>query len=298
MFKARTIYLFLIIIIVLGFVFYYNRVVIKDYFSNLKKVNLPQEISYDDIASSGADLGEGNNHVNSVETLHATSLPEDINNKNNNQQSANPRTDKVLKTEALPTLPTGQAGGRQVNLKVPFTIQSPDQKWNEPYKEACEEASILMVYSFLKNKPITVETALRDLSQMVDMQMNDFGGHYDLSASSTTQLAKKFFGLNYELIEIKSVEDIKKILSSGSPLILPTLGRELHNPNFKTPGPIYHMLVVKGYTKDGLIITNDPGTRKGKDYTYNSNILFNAIGDWDYNIESPNANKKVGIILK
>jgi hypothetical protein len=81
-------------------------------------------------------------------------------------------------------------------------------------------------------------------------------------------------------------------------LILPTLGRELQNPNFKNPGPIYHMLVVQGYTKSGEIITNDPGTRKGKDYLYNPEILFNAIGDWDYNIESPNANIKVGIILK
>ena len=37
------------------------------------------------------------------------------------------------------------------------------------------------------------------------------------------------------------------------------------------------MLVVKGYTKDGKWITNDPGTRRGADYVYSNDVLMNAI---------------------
>lgn len=271
--------LIIFIALVLVSIFYFNRVAIKEYFINSKKVNLPKEQSVNDVSSSSADLGDDNNKNDSVEMIHESSIQ-----TNENQTSPNPREDNILKQE--------------INLKIPFTIQSPDQKWDEVYKEGCEEASILMVYSFLNNKNITVSSAMKDIGDMINLQNEIFGGQYNLSASTTAYLANKFFGLQSEIVILKSIEDIKRIVSGGNPLILPTLGRELKNPNFKAPGPIYHMLVVKGYTKDGIIITNDPGTRKGKDYTYNQDILFNAIGDWNYNIGAPNANIKVGIILK
>ncbi|HNV97008.1 MAG TPA: C39 family peptidase [bacterium] len=278
--KKIKIYIIFSTLIILGFIFYPQRIKIKDFLITPKNVNLPVEQSLNDLSSLSADLEINDNNNDSAEMIHESS----IQNNDNVTMSPNPRTDNIIKQE--------------INLKVPFTIQSPDQKWDEKYKEGCEEASILMVYSYLKNKSITVNSAMSDIGKMIDLQITKYGGQYNLSASTTAQLANQFFGVNHELVEIKSAQDIKRILSDGNPLILPTLGRELYNPNFKSPGPIYHMLVVKGYTKDGIIITNDPGTRKGKDYTYNPDILFNAIGDWDYNIESPNANLKIGIILK
>ena len=41
------------------------------------------------------------------------------------------------------------------------------------------------------------------------------------------------------------------------------------------------MLVIKGYTKDGRFITNDPGTRRGANYLYDPNIVLNAIHYWN-----------------
>ena len=61
---------------------------------------------------------------------------------------------------------------------------------------------------------------------------------------------------------------------------MPSAGRELGNPNFKSPGPIYHNLVIRGYTKDGKFITNDPGTRKGEQYIYDQDVVMAAIHDW------------------
>ncbi|HNZ86537.1 MAG TPA: C39 family peptidase [bacterium] len=276
--KRYKIYLIFLILIIFGFILYFKRIAIKEYFINSKKVNLPEEQSVEDISSFKVDLKDDNDKNNSIETIHEPSIQ-----KSDSIESTNLHTETTK---------------QEINLKVPFTIQSPDQKWDGVYKEGCEEASILMVYSFLNNKNITVDSAMKDIGAMINLQNEIFSGHYNLSATTTAYLANKFFGLDSQIVQLKSIEDIKSILSNGNPLILPALGRELHNPNFKSPGPIYHMLVVKGYTKDGAIITNDPGTRKGKDYIYNSDILFNAIADWDYNIGTPNANIKVGIILK
>ncbi len=41
------------------------------------------------------------------------------------------------------------------------------------------------------------------------------------------------------------------------------------------------MLVLRGYTKDGYVITNDPGTKRGAQYAYRWSVLLNAIHDWN-----------------
>jgi len=55
----------------------------------------------------------------------------------------------------------------------------------------------------------------------------------------------------------------------------------LGNPYFRTPGPIYHMLVVKGYDEDEFI-TNDVGTKRGDGFRYKYDRLISAIHDWDH----------------
>lgn len=267
MFKKYIKYLFLIILIILGFLFYFNRVQIKEYFTKQEQIDLPEEIKFEDIVNITEEQKNEIIEEQNVEVIEGGTEVEII--------------DKV----------------KEVNLAVPFTIQSPDQKWNEPYKEGCEEASILMVQAFLDDKNITIDSVMQDIQAMVDWQMENYGGHFDLSASTTAQMARDFLNLQAEVINLESIEDIKKIIKIGYPLILPTAGRELGNPNFTGEGPLYHMLVVKGFKGD-LIITNDPGTRKGENYIYDSDILWNAIADWDRELKNPNSEIKVGILLK
>ena len=81
---------------------------------------------------------------------------------------------------------------------------------------------------------------------------------------------------------------IKTYLAKGIPVIIPADGKTIPNPNFRNGGPIYHMLLVKGYLADGHWITNDPGTRKGEDFLYTSTGLTNAIRDWNAG-DVPNA---------
>lgn len=167
-----------------------------------------------------------------------------------------------------------------VNLDVPFSPQAPHANWALPYQEACEEASVLLVHKFFKNEPLTPEIADREILKIVEWEKKHFGFYEHTSAEQTAEILRNFFG--YQKVEAKydiSIDDIKKELREGRPIIVPFAGRKLGNPYYRQPGPVYHMLVIKGFTQDGKFITNDVGTKRGKDFLYHPNILWNAIHD-------------------
>jgi hypothetical protein len=171
----------------------------------------------------------------------------------------------------------------QINLKVPFTSQAPHQNWEDPYGEFCEEASALMAAFYLQNKTIpNADFADRELLNIMNFEIVELGYHLDTTAEETALILKKYFNISQvKLVNDPTVNQIKEALSQGKVVITPAAGRMLDNPNFTAPGPLYHMLVIKGYTADGKFITNDPGTRKGADFLYEYDNLMNAIHDWN-----------------
>jgi hypothetical protein len=82
-------------------------------------------------------------------------------------------------------------------------------------------------------------------------------------------------------VKVVTVELIKQELARGNLVLLPAAGRELGNPYFRRPGPLYHMLVVRGYNTEGQFITNDPGTKHGEQYLYSAKKLLAAVHDWN-----------------
>lgn len=171
----------------------------------------------------------------------------------------------------------------EANLDVPFTTQAPYQNWDYPYQEACEEASIIMADAFYRGKSgkISDEDAKRAIDAIVAYENKTLGFYKDTDAEQTAEVIKGYFGYEDVLVRpVKSADDIRRVVANGYPVILPAAGKLLKNPNFRNGGPLYHMLVVKGYTKDRFI-TNDPGTRRGADYTYAVDVLMNAIHDWN-----------------
>lgn len=168
------------------------------------------------------------------------------------------------------------------NLNVPFTSQAPSGNWNLPFKEACEEASILMVDKFYKGQSFVSASGTEDeIKNIVDFEEQKLNFHLDTDAKQTAQIMKDYFGYTNVRVEYDiTIDDIKKEIARGKPVIIPAAGRMLGNPNYRQPGPLYHMLVVKGYTQTKFI-TNDPGTRRGKDFTYSFDKFYNAIHDWD-----------------
>lgn len=167
-----------------------------------------------------------------------------------------------------------------INLAVPFSSQAPFGDWNLPYLDACEETSALLVDRFWKNEELTPEIVKNEILKMVDWENEHLGFYKNTTAEETAQLIKGYFG--YKKVEVVydiSPGDIKTELIAGRPIIIPIVGRMVDNPFYRQPGPAYHMLVVKGMTKDGKIITNDVGTKRGHNYVYDGNIFYDSIHD-------------------
>ena len=173
-------------------------------------------------------------------------------------------------------------------LDVPFITQAPFRRWKEePFNHTCEEAAVLIVHYYLEEKKEVDENETKkELLDLVDFQIKNYGFHEDTSVSQTAKLIKDYYGYKVQVYYDISLEDIKREIAKGNPVIIPTAGRLLENPNYTPPGPIYHMLVVKGYNQTEFI-TQDPGTyRSGENKTYPNEILEKAIHDWDGNEEN------------
>jgi hypothetical protein len=151
---------------------------------------------------------------------------------------------------------------------------------------------------YLTDKEVSsLEEADANLQAIKEFEEQRFGYFEDTNAEETAVILKEYFNLEaITLLENPTAEDIKKSLSQGRPVIVPVAGRMLKNPYFQQPGPLYHMLVIKGYTNQGQFITNDPGTRRGADFLYDENNIMESMHDWrsDEQIEK---GRKVVIVV-
>lgn len=171
----------------------------------------------------------------------------------------------------------------EINLVVPFVTQAPFKNWDAVHEETCEEAAVLMVDGFYSGVKKYSQQEIEDqLRKMMAWEDQFFGYDKDTTAEETAKILSDFYNIkNVKVYYDITIEDIKKAMADGQPVILPTAGKVLPNPYFKNGGPLYHMLVVKGYTKDEKFITNDPGTNTlGENLTYKYADLYNAIHDW------------------
>lgn len=199
--------------------------------------------------------------------------PEDNYSGESNNQSMSLETE-TLKREEILVLP------EKVQYDVPFYRQSPFAVWDDLHNEACEEASLLMVKSWVNDNQLNAEELDQKIIDAVAWQEKVWGGHFDLNAQRSVELAHKYFDLEkIYYTSLESIQGVKKELSEGNLVILPTAGRLLGNPYYTSPGPVYHMLVVTGYNSKG-IITNDPGTKRGESFLYSEDILWSSIHDW------------------
>lgn len=170
-----------------------------------------------------------------------------------------------------------------INFAVPFTSQAPFADWELPYQEACEEASLIMLNAYLAGvERFAPEEADRQILRMVEWEKKTFGYYEDTTAEETARIAREYYGHEKSrALPVASIKDVIRELVNGNPVIVPAAGRLLKNPYFRGQGPLYHMLVIKGFAEDGKIITNDPGTRRGADFLYDPDTLWNAIHDWN-----------------
>lgn len=197
-----------------------------------------------------------------------------------------------------PTEKTSPGAARtEVNLAIPFVSQAPKKNWDADHEEFCEEASSLMVAHYINSEPVTSPDATdKELFQIKDFEQTTFGFFKDTNAEYTVRILKEFYHLDkVTTLENPTIDDIKNSLTEGKAILVPAAGRMLKNPHFSGAGPLYHMIVIKGYTSDEQFITNDPGTQFGADYLYPFERIMNAMHDW--NDGTVDQGKKVIIIV-
>jgi len=185
------------------------------------------------------------------------------------------------------------------NLAIPFTPQAPTANWDELHNEACEETAAIMAEAYLSGdtrKKIPAVEVEAQITKLTEWQQKTFGYFLDTTAVETAQMISSVYGLKTELVQNFTEEDVHKAIFAKSVPIILVDGRKIGNPNYKQPGPIYHMLVIRGYKGDRLV-TNDSGTRNGENYSYLYTTLRNATVDWDHATGTIDNTKSVMIVV-
>lgn len=269
--------------VLLGGLAYLKRQDIRDMIFRAEQGPIPAPISKEDFVKTTTEPTPAvhvNSNTNAAKPNSPTPPP---------APKPTPPTDAP--SAALPDSPTS------LNLSVIFIPQAPLLVWDRMHEETCEESSMAMVKAYIDGrKTMTLQEMEKELQAIVDYEMRTLGYFESTDSPTTVQVMKDFYGLSTaKVVVLNSIEDVKKEIAKGHPVMLPTAGRLLGNPNFKSPGPIYHMVVAKGYTPT-RIITNDPGTRKGADYTYSYDVLWKSIAEW--NGHGMDTSKKLMIIVE
>ncbi len=200
-------------------------------------------------------------------------------------------------------------------LKVPFTPQAPTANWDLLHNEACEEAGAIMAAAYfgILNPLLSKEGWISpagerqggnlpanivedEIQKLTAWQDNNFGYHLDTTSAETAEMIEKVYGLKTKLINNFSADELKRELLQNHLVLISANGRKLKNPFYKRPGPIHHMLVIKGFV-NGQFVTNDPGTKRGLNYIYSFNAIYNAAADWNHEQKNVDNNRKVAIVV-
>lgn len=220
-----------------------------------------------------------NGTVNKIETVKETIIPEPT---------------KILES-GLPD---------QHLIKTAFVQQAPEKNWDEPWQDACEEASLITVDYFYKNIKSITTTENRDaILKMIDFE-NQQGFTSDLYVSQMATVGQKYLNYQTKIIDNPTVEDIKKYLVQNIPVIVTANGKILYqeNKHFNSGGPYYHSLVILGYDDNKQqFITHDVGTKAGAYFKYSYNLLMESIHDFPQSGKKEDINngpKRVLILLK
>ena len=303
----RKFFTFTIFLIALAAGIYTQRVEVLEWYRGVTAPELPEAVGYEEISQidvipSEVDGGVEGSPSEESEQLVDPSVDESLLQDDNDIIEASEESADSLSIEESidesvveeePALPVSK------NLAVPFTSQAPNGNWDEPYQEGCEEASVYMVHAYFSGMDegrIPASTADEALLQIVEFEMELFGFYKDTTTEQTGVLAELMYGHNYQLVANPTVEDIQSKLVQGHPVIVPAAGRLLGNPYFTAPGPLYHMLVIRGYTEDGQFIVNDPGTYRGEAFLYDFDTIMNAMHDWNEGGEITDGGKVVLVL--
>lgn len=182
-------------------------------------------------------------------------------------------------------------------LAVPFSPQAPFSNWAN--NENCEETSLIMAKAFFEKRseqdlpPAEVQSQITMLNAWEDRTL---GHHEDTGAEETARMAREVLGMSARQIKDFTEDNLKQALADNHVVLLPLSARALGNPQYADAGPLYHMILIRGYSKDGFIV-NDPGTEKGAGNVYRFSVLKAAARDWNESAKKSDESRKIALIL-
>jgi hypothetical protein len=293
-----------VLVIAFGAALFANRFTVVDFFNAFSSPELPEAVSYEEVQEGVLDVEEETVTEEemveeAVEEVVEEEVVEEVDERSEDfeeeeviDEEVEEEVEEVVEEEEV-ALPAS------VNLAVPFTSQAPHGVWAMPYKEACEEASLYMAHQYFEGSfagTIDADMADRDLVEMVAFEVDLFGYFEDTTVEQTALIAEMLYGYQTEILENPTAEQLKEQLAAGRPVIVPAAGRMLGNPYFTAPGPLYHMLILRGYTASNQFITNDPGTKRGESYVYSVDTIMNAMHDWNNGEDITEGAKRVLVV--
>jgi len=175
----------------------------------------------------------------------------------------------------------------KISLDVPYINEAPDGNFSGNWKNACEEASMIMVEKYyLGEKTVGVNEAKAAMQLLFDYQDRLYGSNVNSDAQRTKDIIDNNLHYTATIIENPSIEQLKQQIQKKQPVITLHYGFTLHNPNipFAVNGSYYHQMVLIGYddtTKE--FITNDDGDQKyGPSHRYGYDLFMSSLHDYSY----------------
>jgi hypothetical protein len=184
-----------------------------------------------------------------------------------------------------------------VILQVPFSAQAPTNDWSR--NEDCEETSITMANAFLTGTTedrLPAAAAQNAIDNLKIWEQKNLGYNANTGVDATTQMAEGAFGLKVTQIQNFTEADLKTALTNNHPILLPINAKLLGNTQYANGGPLYHMIVIRGFKGDTFIV-NDPGTDGGDGNEYPFIVLQKASADWNQAIKSIDASRKFALVV-
>jgi hypothetical protein len=188
-------------------------------------------------------------------------------------------------------------------IETAFVEQAPEKNWDQPWQDACEEASLLTVDFYYKNKLTTPDFTKENILNMISFEETRNYTH-DMTISQMSIVGEEYLGYKSEIINNPTIDQIKKYISQNIPVIVTANGKTLYaeNKHFKSGGPYYHSLVILGYDDDKNQFTvHDVGTQFGAYFKYSYSLLMESIHDFPISGLKEDINsgeKRVLILLK
>jgi hypothetical protein len=172
----------------------------------------------------------------------------------------------------------------ETGIDVPFSSQAPEGNWSEPWQNACEETSIIMIDSFYEgDTTLRKGEAKREILEILRTKETEFNFSKDESLQTIVEVIN-LANLGWEgtIIENPTIKMLQAELDEERPIIVPVYAPKLNNLLYIDGGPDYHVVVLIGYDEDTQeFIIHDPGTQSGADLRFSYDVFMDAIHDLD-----------------